>query len=92
MDDSFEQPKFDSTPEHDVTERMAIDRLIRIQHLPAECFHDRAPRRFSWSDHLSCECIGIDYDRAAPPEHVRDRGLARGNPPRQSNKNHGVGA
>lgn len=43
MNDSFEQPKFGSTLEHDVTECMAIDGLIWIQNLLTECFHDRTP-------------------------------------------------
>jgi len=92
MDDPLEETKFGSASEHDMTECLAIDCPIRIQHRLAERFHDGAPRWLPWSDNLPRKRIGVNHNRSASLEHVCDCGLTGRNSTSQSNKNHGSGA
>jgi hypothetical protein len=92
VDDAFELPAFYWIAEDDTSKGLPVKRAVLVEHsLPKES-DNLSPSRLAWLHDMAGQFVGIDDDRAASLEHLRDGALAGGDAACEANQHHGGGA
>ena len=92
MDDAFKPTPLGPVSENDGSQFTAIESVVRVEDGLAERFDDLSPGRLARLHNIAGQLVGINHDRAALLEHLRDGALAGSDASCESDQNHGGGA